>query len=309
MSILLVSPGPVPDPPAPSPFADMDFTWTGWDGSSFQLTGRGRTQAIHLQAGVRGLTFPPAEEHTTSSPARRGQRFRSHRELARDVTWPLWVWEDSGSTEWLKFDAAFRRTLRRDRPGMWTVTHPFTGEHRSLMLRLGDDGDPSWDTTPGKRAWKDYQLRMIADDPMWAGAPITSPLWGATPGVNFTGPSDSAPDFYISAPTTTGEVDMANPGDVPVWPTWTVTGRGAATSAVLTVNGMEIGTPTLTNGQVLTINTDKATARLDGARAGNLLSPREFEPIPDGESVTVGVNITGDGTVQCSIIPLYNAAW
>ncbi|MFE5309695.1 hypothetical protein [Isoptericola sp. NPDC056605] len=302
------SPG-TPATAAPDPWSPLDITWTGWDGRRWSLAGTDPEKSIRLQQGVRGFTFPPIEEHVSESPARRGQEFQDHRELAREVFWPLMVHHGTGSKEWLAWDALFRRSLRFNRPGMWSVRQPESGETRSVMLRLRGDGDPPWYASPGLLGWGTYEYTLVADQPLWSGAPILSPRWTLGDPVDFTGPEDAAPDYYVSEAATSESATMTNPSDVGVWPTFTFRDQLNAGSEV-SVNGFRIGVPfALELGDLLTISTETGGARLNGERVGHLLNPREFEPIPDGEEVEIGISIAGTGSVQASITPLYYAAW
>ena len=70
------------------------MTWTGWDGSVWDLIGAG--SGAQLQRGVRGLFMPHVDQYSSSSPAMAGSRAQRailpivpERERDRNIRWVL----------------------------------------------------------------------------------------------------------------------------------------------------------------------------------------------------------------------------
>jgi hypothetical protein len=78
------------------------------------------------------------------------------------------------------------------------------------------------------------------------------------------------------------------------------------------VNGATIIAPvTLDAGEVMVIDTDP---EVQAAYVGDTdvtiqLTKAEFAPIPSGESVELSLFMTGTGTIQAELTPLFERAW
>jgi hypothetical protein len=282
------------------------MTWQGWDGSLWDLNSPGGS-GVSLMTGVRGLDEPPFQFYKSESDARAGTRFRGVRAQEREVFWPLSVFKDTNSQEWLDYDRAFHNTLDPESPGIWTVTQP-SGEYRTLACRF-ETSDKTWDLSPGMLGWTSYGLTFAAEDPYWRGAPIVR-AWGAANPVPFIDPATGAPPFNISASSSFDTATMPNPGRVPAWPVWTVTAIGTVTSVTVGVNGRLVTyTGTLTAGQTLTLDSLAMTAKVGGTNVTTALTARDWSPIPKGAEVPLTVSMVGTGTVQAVLTPGYFRAY
>jgi hypothetical protein len=283
----------------------LTMTWTGWDDSEWNLLDG--SAGVRLLAGeVVGLGFSPADRFTTVSPAVAGSRFRGTRTLERPVRWPLLV-EAADPITWFERDTAFARTLHRERVGTWTVTQVPTGISRTLTCRFVASPD-GHSADPGPRGLATYEVELVAEDPYWHGAVVARTFRGATeePFV----PEGGGPPFTISSASNLSSAVIENPGDVPVWPVWTIT--GPTTAVTLGVDGHEIGVAgDLDEGDVLVIDTHPArqSATLNGVRVRGVLAPHDFAPVPAGGVSSLDITVTGLGTVNCAIEPLFERAW
>jgi hypothetical protein len=157
-----------------------------------------------------------------------------------------------------------------------------------------------------------YTIALVASDPYWRGKPVRRVFLAATP-ADFI-PVSGGPTFTIAEASTLSTASISNPGDVDVWPTWTVTASGAGISDVsVVVGGSELGSATaLTAGDVMVIDTDprRQSVTINGTRVRGILSPHQFAPIPSGgEAVPLEVGITGTGSVAIEIVPKWERAW
>jgi hypothetical protein len=306
MTVMVYAAPYVPPAPPRNPWTGVKMTWRGWDGTAWPLTHQ--SSGVILGPGVRGLTEPQFAQYTSDAPGVHGQRFRGYRTEAREVFWPITVWEDSDDIGWLEYDSAFWNTMRVDKEGTWEVIHPL-GTKRSLKLRFVDDGDVAWDQPPGFRRWAKYGVTFVADDPFWSGDQVSSPVWGqAESPIPFTGEDDSAPEFYIGPASTINTASLNNTGDVAAWPVWEIT--GPITSASITLDGGTIGIPfPLQTGEKLVIDTGVPRAVSGGEDVTGMLNPFEFTPIPAQSEVPVSISMVGSGTVQAKFTPRYFRAW
>lgn len=303
MPVVFAAPYVPPVPPR-NPWSGASVSWEGADGSLWSLDPE---SGVFLLPGVRGLTLPPMDQFTSRLSGGHGQRFRGWSAGPREVFWPLCIFEDTTDEGWLERDAAFWRSLRPDVAGTWTVTHP-NGTSRSLKLRLTSDGDKAWDVAPGSRAWTDYGIYLVADQPFWEGQVVGSPVWGQDEApVDFI-PAEGAPDFYLSGASTVGNASLTNPGDVDAPLVWTVT--GPTTSVSLTVGGDTIGVPfPVLDGQTLVIDTGAPVALLDGVDVTGQLDAAGFASLPARATTDLGIVMSGTGTVRAEFVPLHERAW
>lgn len=301
---------PIPEPPLPPAFQGFQHTWTGGDGTTFNLSVP--TAGVQLlQDGISGMHMPEFDQFLDEYSSVDGARYRGDRAKARYPEWTLGVFGDS-SEEWRERDTALWNTFRPGRPGLWTVTDP-DGVSRSLMCRYRSAPEVLFARDPLKAGWAVYQVPLLAERTFWEGAPILSPTWGtAEDSVDFTGPSDSAPDFYISGATSLGSAVLENPGDVDAWLTWTVKGVGTGlTSVRIQAAGGDMVFGAVNAGSTLRISTAPTSpvATLNGADVSGAVSPWDPRPIPAGETSPVLVTLAGEGTVQASFTPRYYRAF
>lgn len=295
-------------PPAPpeSPWTGMPMTWTGWDGSVWNLCNG--AEGIVLQAGVRGLGQAPYTEWLDKSPAVPGAQYLGEIADEREVFWPIKVWSDASSREWVERDRAFWRTLRRGRTGVWTVQHP-DGAKRSLTLRVRSDGDPSFDTIPSLRGWAKYGITLIADQPYWEGEQVTKPFGDGTPPRGFL-PSATSRGYAVGSGSTLATAKVTNPGDVETPVVWEA--HGPFTSVTVGVGDELVVAPIeALEGQTLVVDTDEKVqaAFLDGVDVTERLTRADFGLLPPGTSVPLSLAMAGTGYITATYTPLYERAW
>lgn len=325
-NIVYGSPYLPPTPSAPA-WSALPMTWTA-KGVQWSLSDP--RSGIILLPGVRGLGSIHAERHSTSSPAAAGSRYEGTSVLDREVFWPLHIYSDDGSIDWMLRDRAFWAGMDPQDTGVWTVTHP-DGKHRSLTLRFLSDGDHTRAQDPMVRGWDTYAVTLVAEQPYWVGDPVVN---------SFIGPVDPLPFFEPTGPQivniassySAANARMDNPGDVESYPRWFIDGSTTAVSAG--VGGVVVNVPfAVLAGTCLVIESDpdmigatlyditasgatkKPSERIVGEDLINpidktaALGEADFAPVPAGSQVPLSLAITGSGTVEVLLPTLYRRPW
>lgn len=267
-----------------------------------------------LADGVSGLGAAPYT--LTSDPhPRGGARLRHVQPQPRTIVWPLLV---QGSTHqqftdrWRALAKAFTRTLR-DGPGVLEIARPDGGRRRiSVHYSEGFDGQ-------GRHAtgitWDTAVITLWCEDPYWTD-PVTQVVhreYGV--GEDYLEPYPS-----VSSGQVLGATTVTNPGDITVWPEWTITGPASlvtfthsGSGDAFTLDPTAVGHGPLLAGEQVTVSTDPPRVRYqDGTNwigaldwPGAVLWGLE----PGGNAVTFQLDGSGPGSaVDLSYNPRYETA-
>jgi hypothetical protein len=300
---------------ARSLWGPSQHTWLGWDGSEWDLSHG--LSGLALQTGTRGMQMPPIIRYSSKAPAVAGSFWRGSVTDEREVFWPIRVFADGGSREWIAHNNRFWKTLDPDQTGLWVVTQEGTEDEpstkRSLRVRYTGLADDSDDVDPGMYGWQVYGVNLIAEEPFWMGETATRSFQPPPTDENYFGGSGGGgfgPPFFISTGSSTDSADITNEGDVPAWPIWTV--RGPLTTVTVGLDGHAITFPiTLADGEWVTINTaptDQVALDQVGADRSSQLTAVDFAAIPKGANVPLTITMTGTGSVDCTIQPRFYRA-
>lgn len=267
-----------------------------------------------LADGVSGLGAAPYT--LTSDPhPRGGARLRHVQPQPRTIVWPLLV---QGSTHqqftdrWRALAKAFTRTLR-DGPGVLEIARPDGGRRRiSVHYSEGFDGQ-------GRHAtgitWDTAVITLWCEDPYWTD-PVTQVVhreYGV--GEDYLQPYPS-----VSSGQVLGATTVTNPGDITVWPEWTITGPASlvtfthsGSGDAFTLDPTAVGHGPLLAGEQVTVSTDPPRVRYqDGTNwIGTLDWPGAvlWGLEPGGNAVTFQLDGSGPGSaVDLSYQPRYETA-
>lgn len=321
---------PVSTPPPPPPpsgggvieipdYGRAVVTYYDPTGTAWPLT----TPALGwktLADGVEGLGAAPYE--LVSDPhARGGARLRHVQAQPRTITWPLRVY---GKTHvefvqrWRQLAAAFTRTLRlgadgRYTPGVLEVARPDgTARRIEVFYELGFEGQGR--ATTG-RIVDTAVLSLWCEDPYWEDVQPVSVHRETGVQVDFLVPFPS-----VSSSQVLGATTVTNPGDVDVWPVWTITGPATEitftredTGDAFTLDMLATVHGPLLAGQTVTISTDPPRALSDTGEnlIGGLSWPAAvLWSIPPGETpVTFQLSGAEAGSaVDLTFHPRYETA-
>ena len=306
--VLLVS---VPPPPPvvdanPGRYA-LEMEWTDGNGTRWSLSDP--DSGIILMQGVRGLGAPTFTHFRDDLSGTDGALWRGYRAEVREVFWPVYLYHDGNSADWVTRNRAFWRGMSPSKEGTWSVRQE-DGTTRRLRLRYMNGAEEALDLDPVFFGWAKYGIYLQADQPYWEGDPVTR-RWETAEPEFFFGPDDEAPPFYIAKPPVPAVTTITNPGDVAAWPVWRLT--GPLTSATLTVDGRAISVPfALGSGDTLVIDTRPTaqTAILNGTTdMTGQLGSYGFAKIPPGvdREISVLLNPPSDevASVEIALTPLY----
>jgi len=324
--IVYGAPHVAPGDPAPA-WSGMPMTWTA-KGITWPLTDRGT--GIFLRPGVRGLGTITTDRHSSTSPAVAGSQHEGVSVLDREVFWPLRIYSNGGSIEWMLRDRAFWQGMDPEDTGVWEITHP-DGAKRSLRLRFLDDGGHVRVKNPLRNGWDNYNILLTAEQPYWVGEPEVQSFKAPPP------PQPPWPDdgnlVNISSGYSVEDAAIDNLGDVESYPRWYIDGETPAAS--VGVGDMIVDVPfTVPADQCLVIESDpslemgatlyditatgsakKPSARIIGIDLINPvdkttdLGEADFAPIPAGQQVPLSLTLEGTGVVECLLPSLYRRPW
>jgi hypothetical protein len=303
----LVFAAPPIAPPESTRWGALEMTWTGADGSVWDLTDW-RTGIALLRGGVTGLHFPKITKYRSESRAVPGHRRRGWRTAGRDVFWPLYVYGGRGQGEaWRDIYTRFFNTIHPEDEGVWSVTAG--GKTRTLRLTGRFEDEHQFDRDPYLDGWAIIPVELEPSQPYWSGEAVKVGPFSVPDPVDFI-PEDGGPPFHVSAAGTFATATISNPGDVEAFPVWTVV--GPLTDVTLGLGGVSADVPfPVADGQKLRIDTDprNVSATLDGVDVTEDLGLLEFAAVPKGGTVPLAVGATGEGSIRAELVPLYFRAF
>jgi hypothetical protein len=213
--------------------------------------------------------------------------------------------------DWRFLDGLFWSSLSTDE----LATLVINGE-RKLFFRLDQDNEFDFDKDPALLGKAVYPVACIADWPLWQGDSITVAFpWAPDPGTDYYGGAAGVgPPFIITDASLFSSAMIANPGDFPAWPKWTL--RGQAGIVSVGVGDSIISLPFgLNTGDVVIIDTSEETITDD---QGNNLwplmgyAPIDMAPIPPGDLVPIRIGMEdaqAGAEITIELTPQFRRAW
>lgn len=288
----------------------LTFEWRDPAGTTWDLSSGG--MGVKLLGGIQGLGDPPFTTYW-SDRIGDGDRFRGHRHPRREMLLRVRVGTGTTGLPWRAIDSAWWRAVVPEEPGTLKCVLEDASE-RTIQARLGEAVNAEYQWDPAVTGYAVYAIRLVADNPFWAG-PALEYTWDApnSPSNFYGGGGGLAPPYVLSGVGTLGELSVNNPGEEPAWPLWKFT--GPFTSASVTVNGGTIEVPaTVTTGDVIFVQTNPP-AVYDGNGVDKwsiMTGARTFTFVPAGATVPVTSLLTGSDVgaqVKLTINPQYRRAW
>jgi hypothetical protein len=317
-------PPEAPPVPPPVPLPEVGFataTFYGPDGTAWPLTDDPRGW-FTLADGVSGLGAAPVELTTDAHP-RGGARLRHVQPQPRTIIWPLHVFGDTHTeflARWRGAARAFTSTLRPGpdgtrSPGTLEIARPDGSRRRiACYYQEGFEGQGA----RGTGIVSDTAiLTLWCEDPYWVDPVpvVVHREHGA--GEDFLEPYPS-----VSSSQVLGATVVDNPGDVLVWPQWTITGPASLVTFtnvdtgeafILDPNAAAIGHGNLLAGEQVPVTTDPPRVRFENGDnwIGALNWPGAvlWALRPGENAVTFALSGSGSGSaVDLSFLPRYETA-
>jgi hypothetical protein len=271
--------------------------------------------AIMLQSGASGLDMPTFELHTDASPNLDGTMFRGARAAGREILLPVYVY------------GIDRKTLRDFKRKLANALNPKLGycvltfvESNGIPRRIqcyyagGMEGNESVDTS-GFR-WVSYGIQLSATDPWFYGDTQVAASWSFGASQPFLG-NPFLPIKLGTGTQSNGTLTVSNPGDIEVWPIWTITGPVKSFNFT-GPDGTSWGIPAqpggvdaIRNGRTLTVDCRPGYKTLmddQGTNYFSLMSPSpSLWSVPPGTSTAQASLVSGSGTptVTMTLLPRY----
>lgn len=287
-------------PPVPGDFnlwQGMKHTWTGWDGSVWDLSDP--ESGVFLTGdGLEGLYEPDIVNYTHDSPVVHGVEWDGWLATGRKVYWNVYLFNDTSSQGWLTLNRAFRRTFLPGKTGVWKVELPGDAGTFSLTLRLDNTDSRQSKHDPIRRGWDVFPVKLFAEQPFWEGESVIE-QWETGEQVDFFGAEGYGPPFFISPSSNFDTAVITNAGDVESYGKWTITGPATTVQVgvgdEVTFVGFEVPEG---SKLILDSNPVNLIAELDGEDVMDQLPDYGPPPIPPGEDVKLGLAMDGTGKVQ-----------
>lgn len=289
-------------PPLFNPWSRVRHLFHGWDGSVWDVSD-GRNGVYLMPEGIEGMGMPTIENYVNQSPVVHGSEWQGWRANPRDVHWAIGVFEDS-SVDWLEMKTEFWRLFRPGKTMRWEVILP-NNERYSLTVRFKSDDRSVYARDPVKLGWAIYGITCFAEQPFWEGA-TQSRIWYPGTDEDWYGNGDgTGPDWVISSFADIGNAHIDNLGDVDAYMRWELT--GPFSSATVGLNGMTTTVGSTLEGEVVILDTDPTnlTATRDGEDIMTTLGAFEYEPVPPGTNIELGLGMTGTGSIAAHFTPRY----
>jgi hypothetical protein len=238
---------------------------------------------VKLTSNLKGTGLPPVSVQWFEG-AGDGANYRGARVLPRTMDLPLSFYGTDRNDVWNLFSQV--AVIFAPNGGQVRMRMELDGEVWFTDVVRTGGGDWSWDSDTDGRSFLRTVLTVQAGDPYWTREDATSQV--ISPGGLGRGLIKQAPlsNLELSTTNSLGAVLFENPGDVAVFPVWTL--QGPFSQAVLTSPSGEelVWIDDLEEGETLTIDTAAGTVKdQTGAnRYGSLGPVPRFWSIPPGNS-------------------------
>lgn len=206
--------------PPPAAYRGLDVTWVGCDGSTWAISDWSSGVAL-LTEGVSGLHWPAFDFSTLQADSVDGQS-QPVDGCCRGRSVRIGVKADS-SDAWADLDARWWKSWDPLKTGTLTISS--RRGSRSIRLRLEPDEVHQYAIDPNMAALAVYKVQAVADSPAVVQGDPLRRTWSSIDSEPFLDPAGSPP-FWITPANLVDTATMANPGDKPAWPVWTVTAAG-----------------------------------------------------------------------------------
>lgn len=239
-----------------------------------------------LNPDFTGFGIPPAEVRIEKS-AGDGGVFRHAKKGVRQVDLAVTILGDNRADVQVKLRRLSR--LLQNSLGPTKLVANYT-DNTSLELTgfYVGGAESQWGSNAGL-IWNRWVISLQCPNPFWQSGILESFSIGS--GGTGRGLLPQLSKLKVSSSSTLGVVAVNNAGDVPAFPTWTIT--GPVKNLVITNGIQQYGFSQIFSGEVITVDTETATVtNADGENQYFRLDPApKLFLLPPG---TTGLNVLGD---------------
>ncbi|WP_432124067.1 phage tail protein [Streptomyces sp. C10-9-1] len=291
---------PTPDTPPPIELPEIGYasvTYIDPAGTRWPMTDI-TADWYTLADGVSGLGAAPYV--LTSDPhPRGGARLRHVQPQPRTIVWPVLVKgadHEAFTANWRALAKAFTRTLRRGpggirTPGTLEVARP-DGSKRTIAVYYQEGWDGLGRVATGI-TWDSAVVTLWCEDPYWVDAETVAVHREPGSGEDYLEPYPS-----VSSSQVLGASTVHNPGDVMVWPTWTITGPASLVTFTHQGTGEAFAIdPSQVSGSLLA--TEQVVVSTDPPRVTKYTA--EVQTVDLGAATAGTITLTFDGQTTSSI--------
>jgi len=275
------------------------FTLTGASGDTITFD---RSEFV-LNEGLLGLGIPPTVVRIDES-SRDGGTFRFSRRGIRQIDLPVTVLGDTA----LDVETSLRRLAKitQDTSGPTRLTALRDAGNIFIDLHYVGGAELNFGGTNGGKQFAKALFSFQAAYPYWQSADTEE--FTITTGATGRGLLPNLTKLQVASSQAIGLINVNNTSDVPVYPTFIVTGPVDGLQVTLNGEGWAF-TENLATGEQFTVDHSAATVvNTAGANRYDILdtSPKFFALQPGTSSIlVVGTNATGDTEINAS----YNLAF
>lgn len=289
----------------------MRAVWLDPTGVQWELTDISDTRGWFTTDKIGGWGAT-TYEIVTDPHARRGETVRHVRGQPSRVQWPMHFYGEN-HLQYVQRIRLLRRAI------MMTVHRPHLGPGRLIVARPDGEAryidclyEKGFEGEPGEDwLWSHPVIGFFCPDGSWRDVRPTVIKRSYSPTRSFF-----SPFLSLSSSRVLGETVMHNPGDLPAWPEWTITGPATQIVATNHTLGQSFTlNAVLLAGEQVTISTDRPMVRGPGGPDDNLVDQLNWPECElwglDAEDnhITFAVSGAGPGTdIQLLFYARYEGA-
>lgn len=275
------------------------YTLTGANGDSITFD----NSTYVLNPTLTGFGIPPTSVRIDES-ARDGGTYRYTRRAVRNIDMPVTVLGTSATDVETKLRRLAK--LTQDTLGPTTLTALRDDGNLTMELHYVGGAELEYGGEAGGIQWARLLLSFQAPNPYWQSADTET--FEVTVGNTGRGLLPELTKLRVSSSQAIGLINVNNTSDVPVYPTFQITGPVDGLQVTLNGEGWSF-TQNIATGDIYTIDHGAGTVTgIGGVNRYDIFgtTPKFFAFPPGTSSVLViGTNATTDTVIECS----YNLAY
>lgn len=245
----------IPQPFEPAAYTPVWITPPDRDGNTIEIPLNPPGPGFFSLKAIGGLGVAPVDITTTPNPDG-GVTVEQVRPGPRQINWPFRVRGNTNTdflAKWRHVGESLAMT-RRFGPGTLRLIRE-DGSRREIRAFY----QSGWEGEPGDGAWLEDTcvVSLLCPDPFWRDVDPTVLVRSTEAPVDYLNPYPN-----LGTGQVLGDTTLTNPGQVDVWPEWTITGPMTSMTAANETRGQSFTlTYALGAGQTITMSSRPITVR------------------------------------------------